>query len=231
MTVDARRKNGAQHVYAQLKDILVNYQVAPGMHLHPNDLVDLMRVSSTPIRDAMHRLSGEHLLVFVPNKGFFSKVLDLVEMRELCVLKFVLLQHSIVAAETGREDSLVAKSERLGTVHRSAELCSAFAEELFELMAALSQNESMTMLLRNLIDRTHYIRMLDLEELNCREELAMQMNSLVESLAARKIPAAIQILRVQLQRELARLPVVVKEGLARSHASRSLAMFSDLKAG
>jgi DNA-binding GntR family transcriptional regulator len=231
VTVDARRKNGAQHVYAQLKDILVNYQVAPGRHLHPNDFVHLMKVSNTPIRDAMHRLSGEHLLVFVPNKGFFTKVLDLAEMRELCVLKFVLLQHSIFAVETDREDPLVAESERLRGVRHSAELCSAFAEELFELIASQSQSESLTRLLRNLIDRTHYIRTLDLEELNRRQEVAMQMNSLVESLAMRNTPAAIQILRVQLQTELARLPTLVKEGLVRSHTSRSLAMFPDLKAG
>ena len=59
----------------------------------------------------------------------------------------------------------------------------------------------------------------------------MQMNSLVESLAMRNTPAAIRILRVQLQTELARLPTLVKEGLVRSHTSRSLAMFPDLKAG
>src|SRR5262249_39450202 len=92
-----RRKNSASHVYTELKHTVLNYRFAPGRPLHLGELAEQLKVSSTPIREALHRLEGEHLLAFIPNKGFFCKVLNIDEMRELSVLRYVLVEYPIAA--------------------------------------------------------------------------------------------------------------------------------------
>lgn len=216
VTTDVNRKNGARHVYPQLKQLVINYRIAPGRQLHPSDFVHSMKVSATPVRDAMHRLSGEQLLVFVPNKGFFSKVLDLVEMRELFELEFVLLQHALLTTETGLESAEEIGREAELDAENSAALCTTF-ERLFERIAALSGNMCLTKLLTNLLDRTHYVSVLDFEEESRRREAAKQLGGFVGNLAVGKVHAAVLILRRQLQEKMNRLPELVKEGLARSH--------------
>src|ERR1700712_3223023 len=100
------RKNGAGHVYARLKHLLVNYRFKPDAQLHPTELADRLKVSSTPVREALHRLAGEHLLLSVPNKGFYSKVLAFEEMKELFVISTVLLQHATSEALSNEDKSL-----------------------------------------------------------------------------------------------------------------------------
>ena len=216
MTADTDRKNGAQHVYAKLKHLVVNYRIAPGKHLHPSEFVNSLKVSATPIRDAMHRLSGEQLLVFVPSKGFFSKVLDLTEMRELLELEFALIQHALATSHFRSELTIKIESEFGVDLQNIGCFCSV-SDRLFERIAARSGNHCLTRLLMNLIDRTHYVGVLDFEEEGRRSDAAKQLQAFLADLSAHRISGAIETLQHFLQNKVDRLPELVKEGLARSH--------------
>jgi len=221
MGVVWRRKNSAGHVYSELKRSLLNYGFAPGRPLHPNQLADQLKVSSTPIREALHRLEGEHLLVFIPNKGFFCKVLNIHEMRELSVLRHVLVQHPIATSMPAlKEDPFAACCAQLDAgfeqTNDPARSQSDFIEDLFEKIAALAKNRALGHLVANLNDRTHYIRTLDFEESSRRREVVQQARQLLQQIRNRKAAEAVANLQEQLQRELDLLPVLVKEGLSRS---------------
>src|ERR1700761_4698368 len=157
--MSSSRKNGAPHVYTKLKQLVMNYRIAPGRHLHPSDFVQSMKVSATPIRDAMHRLSGEHLLVFTPSKGFFSKALDLAEMRELIDLQLILLRYALSRAKRRPAARDIAR-ETTPDLLSVVALCQAFENVVTEA-AALSESRCLIQLLGNLIDRTHFITALD----------------------------------------------------------------------
>lgn len=215
------RKNGAGHVYAKLKHLLVNYQFKPEVPLHPTELADRLKVSSTPVREALHRLAEEHLLTSVPNKGFYSKVLAIEEMNELSVLSKVLLQHAIGtgAAALNAEQFLeypvnANRTDLVDQIISDAH----FIENVFENIAALSRNRSLSMIIRNLNDRTHYVRLLDLETEERRFQILHQIKCLVEQVGSRNIPDAIDNLHEQLRLELLHMPKLVKEGLARSYS-------------
>ena len=222
MATVSRRKNGASHVYTELKHFLINYRFRPGTQLHPSDLAEQFKVSSTPVREALHWLGGEHLLVSVPNRGFFSKILNVEEMTELSILTHVLLQYSIAVnsreAHGGRFTETVDDG-RFDKIIDDASLQLSLLEELFEGIASLSANHCLVSTIKNLNDRTHYIRLLDLEEAGRRQETARQNRDLIEKIKVCDMSGAAGGLQQQLQTNLARIPGLVKEGLARSYAA------------
>jgi len=233
MVSQSARKNGASHVYDQLKTLLVNHQFQPGTPLHPSDLGQYLKVSSTPVREALHRLGGEELLLSIPNKGFFAKVLNSEEMIELSILMNALMNYSVTSGLHACGEIGVRKPPFKGKhitppfndeydFDKSgdpAQSYSALVEGLFENIGSFSENRCLVKLIRNLNDRTHYVLMLDLEDADRRSEIVSLTQSLLKHLKARNFPEVVVNLQQQLRRRLALIPALVKEGLARSHAA------------
>jgi DNA-binding GntR family transcriptional regulator len=228
MATVSRRKNDASHIYADLKHFLINYRFRPGTQLHPSDLAQQFKVSSTPVREALHWLGGEHLLVSVPNRGFFSKILCAQEMTELSILRHVLLQYSLMpnsrASDGGWLADTVSDRHFEQTID-DAGLQLSLVEGVIEGIASLSANHCLVSTIKSLNDRTHYIRMLDLEEASRRQETARQNRDLIEKIRICDMSGALGNLQQQLQANLARIPGLVKEGLARSYAAPDPLLF------
>lgn len=210
------RKNGAQHVYHQLKELLVNYRVAPGQHLQPSEFSRELKVSATPIRDAMHRLCGEHLLLFVPNRGFFTKVLDLTEMSEVLEIECVLLKHAITKTRSQFDAAFFSRLASRSIPGDAERACRAF-EEFVRGIARQSGKKCLIDALSNSLDRTHFISLIDFDEPAERAEFMENASELVECLCSDRLSRAIEIIDERLRQKMARLPLLVKEGLALSH--------------
>jgi DNA-binding GntR family transcriptional regulator len=218
----SQRKNDASHVYSKLKQLLVNYRFKPDTQLHPAKLAGRLNVSSTPVREALHRLAAEHLLMSIPNKGFYAKVLALEEMTELFVLSNVLLQHAIAASHpplNGAQAPALPASLAGPIQVDHAPSVAQFIEEAFSRVAGLSRNQSLSVMIRNFNDRTHYIRTLDLELVERRSYFVQQTSLLVDQVRRQNTSEAIRNLQDQLRSNVACLPDLVKEGLARSYAT------------
>jgi len=70
-------------VYAQLKTMMYNQELAPGQKLIYQDLARRLNISKTPILQALHRLESAKLVRYEPNKGFFIAEITESEAREL----------------------------------------------------------------------------------------------------------------------------------------------------
>lgn len=77
----------ADQVYEVLKKEIMNQELAPGSKVTLKLLQERFKLSSTPIREAMSRLSHEGLIDHVTNKGAhiiqFNQT-DIIEIYELC---------------------------------------------------------------------------------------------------------------------------------------------------
>lgn len=60
----------AEKAYQRLFKEITTTKLAPGTHLEEKDLMRRLDIGRTPIREALLRLSSEHLIENVPNKGF-----------------------------------------------------------------------------------------------------------------------------------------------------------------
>jgi DNA-binding GntR family transcriptional regulator len=72
-----------ERVYAAIKQQLREGMFRPGERLEPAMLADQLNSSATPVRDALHRLTGERLVEAPRHEGFRAPVLTETTLRHL----------------------------------------------------------------------------------------------------------------------------------------------------
>lgn len=69
--------------YRALANGIVNGQIEPGTQLRPDTIAEQLEISVTPVREALHRLEGDGLLVKQPYQGWFVREFTEQEVRQL----------------------------------------------------------------------------------------------------------------------------------------------------
>ena len=88
--------------YSRLRHAVMEGQLPPGSHLTELDLCRSLRMSRTPIREALLRLQGDGLIQSVPNAGFSVKHHTLADLEENCRIRTTLESLAIhMACERG----------------------------------------------------------------------------------------------------------------------------------
>jgi len=104
----------SDQAYEQLEEMIVTMKLAPGTPVSESQLSTMLAIGRTPIREAIQRLSHEHLVSIMPKRGIF--ISDLNPQKQLRVL------------ETRRElERLICK--------KSAKRCNSEERKQFERMA------------------------------------------------------------------------------------------------
>lgn len=85
-----QRASGAQLVYGELRERILNLSLAPGARLHEAELAAELAVSRTPLREALRMLLAEDLVEQLPTGGMLVRRLDLQDMRELYAVRAAL---------------------------------------------------------------------------------------------------------------------------------------------
>ena len=76
--------------YRALVNGIVGGQIEPGTQLRPDVIAEQLEISVTPVREALHRLEGDGLVVKLPYHGWFVREFTEQEVRELYALRAVL---------------------------------------------------------------------------------------------------------------------------------------------
>jgi GntR family transcriptional regulator, rspAB operon transcriptional repressor len=82
-------------VYDTIKNNIIDLHLYPGEQLTEQRLSDELRVSKSPVRDAIHRLEQQGLICVIPYKGCYVAGLEKQECRELFQLREALEIFSI----------------------------------------------------------------------------------------------------------------------------------------
>jgi DNA-binding GntR family transcriptional regulator len=69
--------------YRALASGIVGGQIEPGTQLRPDTIAEQLEISVTPVREALHRLEGDGLLVKLPYQGWFVREFSEQEVRQL----------------------------------------------------------------------------------------------------------------------------------------------------
>ena len=94
-----------ERVYAAIKDQLRKGAFRPGERLEPAALGNQLNASVTPIRDALHRLTGERLVETPRHEGFRMPLVTETMLRHLyswhldLLLLAIMNRHAIMTAE------------------------------------------------------------------------------------------------------------------------------------
>jgi DNA-binding GntR family transcriptional regulator len=65
------------YVYDTLKREIMELKLEPGRFISEKDVIEMLQVSRTPIREALVKLSQEELIETIPQKGSFISLIDL----------------------------------------------------------------------------------------------------------------------------------------------------------
>jgi DNA-binding GntR family transcriptional regulator len=218
-------------VYNELKAMIMAYRFRPGEQLLIGELADRLGVSSTPIREALIRLQAESLLAPMYRRGFFARALSAKEMIDLCACGTLILKQALVDSRSvidGRtlEDfhagvlAMVQALTESGTetlAQARVQQCAVHLEQTYQVIASFSKNDVMLSTIRNIIDRTHYIRLIDLEapkRFNCCLRAVADVASALQS---RNIDSAIATLDWDFKLKIECMPAIIREGVSRAY--------------
>ncbi len=77
-----RRRSIADQIYEELRRMIVQFELKPGEVLSEKNTAELFRVSRTPIREALMRMSEHGLVTVAPQFGTFVAAIDPDEVRQ-----------------------------------------------------------------------------------------------------------------------------------------------------
>jgi len=216
----------------------VNYRFRPHEQLMIGELANRLRVSSTPVREALIRLQTEALLDTTPRRGFFAKTLNLKEMVDLFRFQFVIIssavEHAVhrlegcasvmpsVVLTADGEDDIASMIDALG--ERPLDQPDddvRWVEHVLARIAALSENDVIMRTLDNVNDRTHYVRAIDLGDPQRPGEVRRGIEALSSAMRKKDTAVALAVLKTDLDGQIDRMPTLVKEGINRAYTSLS----------
>lgn len=97
----------SNRVYLSLKAAILSLSVKPGQILRKGEICDQLKISRSPVSEAVTRLAAEGLVDVVPQAGTFVSRFSMDEIREGAFLREALeLQAVELVAETITEDQL-----------------------------------------------------------------------------------------------------------------------------
>lgn len=141
-----------ERVYFDLKGRILAGDFAPGERLDPARLADDLAASATPVRDALHRLSGERLVDSWHQEGFRLPLLAEVDLHDLyCWSRWLIGQslHAPVNPPAGLDAPVSgADGDEYG----------ARLTRLLRAIALVSDNREIRLAIANMADRSRAIR-------------------------------------------------------------------------
>lgn len=156
-----------ERVYMELKARAMRGEFAPGERLDPVQLSRSLSASATPVRDALHRLSGERLIDSWHQEGFRQPILTEADLNDLYAWANALLALALSGSQSG---DLVAGRPfgDSGDADYPAEV-----GQLFRAIGWRSENRELRYAIANLVDRTEIVRSAELRaDPDCRAAVA-----------------------------------------------------------
>jgi GntR family transcriptional regulator, trigonelline degradation regulator len=131
-----------QQVLDELRQSIIAGRLNPGERLIERELISMMGVSRTVIREALRQLESEGLIAIIPNKGPVVRALTLEEARDLYSIRAVLeglaaqlfVENATDAEIRNLENALAAVGEAYdgGDPARILDFKNSFYEVLFQ---------------------------------------------------------------------------------------------------
>lgn len=177
----------ASKLYEQLKEMAVTYHFRPGERINEVELAAELKVSRTPLREALNRLSTEGFLTTTANKGFFARQLDANELFDLYELRAYLEQAAVRLACKRASDEEIAQLRDFVMHDENSEILAGemlkLDEEFHFRLVELSQNEELAKTAKAVADRIRFARWIDWQS---RRRSHGQHLQIVNLLAERK---------------------------------------------
>lgn len=195
-----------EQVYRLLKDAIERGELPSGSKLIETDIANQLKVSRTPVREAISRLAAEGLVTLVPRRGAFVASLDPSTIRELYEVREALeVLATELALPTLRDSDLIPLEE---TLEQFADaLASDDYQDYFELdrrfheqLVALSGNAKLQELFQLIDGSIQVTRWMHCDTGEISEVALEEHMRIVTALRRRERTQAVNLVREHIRR-------------------------------
>lgn len=207
-----------EEVHQRLRDAILSARLPPGQAVSENDIVEMLQVSRTPVREALQRLANEGLIHVVPQVGTFVARMDLARIREALFMREAIECAALERVPARLDKASLQLLQRIVAEHRRAvrdeNLVSIFdADDAFHrALLGLTSVPGVWRYVREAREMHRRVRVLSHAEYDSARRSVTQHGAVVAELAAGRKAAAIQILRDHI-----RMNAAFAEDMARKH--------------
>jgi DNA-binding GntR family transcriptional regulator len=194
-----------REVLEALRASIVNGRLAPGARLIERELIAMMGVSRTVIREALRQLEAEGLVDVVPHRGAMVRQLTLDEARDLYAIRALLegLAARMFVEKAGADEIAALGRELKATAaayrRRDPEQTIVAKNRFFEVLFAGAKSETLSSMLATLLARIWRWRALGLSHPQRSpgrsEESIKGLQALHKAIVARDAVAAEKLAR------------------------------------
>jgi DNA-binding GntR family transcriptional regulator len=194
----------ADQAYAQIKQLIFDFELMPGDRFSETELAERVQVSRTPLRQALQRLQREGFLQVFPKAGWQVAPLDFDQFDALYDLRVLLECHAAQqlceaedrpALKALAEVWLVAAADREAEPERVRDLDEAFHQQL----VASTGNREMVRVHQDITERIRIIRRLDFTKPNRVEATYQEHARIVRAITQRRASEAQRLLRAHIE--------------------------------
>lgn len=154
----------SQKVYRVLKKAIVDEKIKPGTRLLEVQIAKDMKISRTPVREALRRLSAENFLHTIPNMGIFVPKISLYDLVEVLQIRKLLegFASSLAAEKAIPKDTIQLESFliNMNSAMESDDFIgfSSYNSKFHNFIFDIAGNKKLKETYLNLIDHTHRAR-------------------------------------------------------------------------
>jgi DNA-binding GntR family transcriptional regulator len=197
MLIEADRPNIGTLVADAVRERIVDGRLEPGERINEVRLAESLRVSRTPLREALTRLAGEGAVRVVPRSGCYVADLSAEEVEQLYPIRAILdpaaLQMAgIPAASRLRE--LRALNARLRAT-REPKRVIALDDEFHAALLAACPNRVLLELIDQLVWRTRRYELILMSNERGPRKAADEHDAILDALGRKNLAAACERLR------------------------------------
>ncbi len=108
------RKSLGQDVFEYLKNAIIDQTIEPGSRLVESKIADMLGISRTPLREALHKLEREDWIEKIPSGGFQVVTLTNADIEQTFGIRSVLEAYAArLAAENHQDNDLVPLERKI----------------------------------------------------------------------------------------------------------------------
>jgi len=164
------RKSLGQHVFDNLKQAIIRGNIAPGEWLVESHIAQMLGISRTPVREAIHKLERERLIERQPRGGFTVLGLNRDDIEETFGIRSVLEGYAArLATKKHKSKELKALEEKIEQFQeclkkKQMKALPQINTEFHELLYALSKSPRLIHIINGLRDQIFRFRRIILKD-------------------------------------------------------------------
>ncbi|MBQ7432187.1 MAG: GntR family transcriptional regulator [Lachnospiraceae bacterium] len=204
-------------VFKTLRQGILKGELAPGERLLEVQLAERLGVSRTPVREAIHKLAQEGLVVLIPRKGAEVASISEKSLRDVLEVRMALETLAVrLACERMTEEELLELKQRMQAFEEAVSADDLLEitkrdEEFHDTIYAGTHNEKLVIMINNLREQMYRYRMEYIKERDKRQMLVQEHQEITDCICKKHAEEAKQAIYRHIDNQVQTVAQIIRE--------------------